>query len=136
MVQVARNLTDPVDGFLRAARYLIHDRDPMFTEQFIETLKVAGVKSIKLPARSPNLNAYAERWVRSCRQECLRRVIPFGEKHLRRVLAEFVDHYHFERNHQGLGNHLIMPGQMGGQGPVRRRERLGGTLSFYFRDAA
>jgi putative transposase len=99
MVQVARNLTDATDGFLRHAKYLIHDRDPMFTEQFVQTLKAAGVATVKLPARSPNLNSCAERWVRSLRQECLRRI---GERHQRKIVAEYVEHYHLERNHQGV----------------------------------
>jgi transposase InsO family protein len=86
MAQIARNLTDGGEGFLRDARYLIHDRDPMFTRQFIAILKAAGVETVKLPARSPNLNAYAERWVRTIRQECLGRIIPLGEAHLRRTL--------------------------------------------------
>ena len=136
MVQAARNLTDATDGFLRNARYLIHDRDPMFTEPFVQTLKAAGVATVKLPARSPNLNAFAERWVRSLRQECLRRVVPLGERHLRKLVAEYVEHYHLERNHQGLGNKLIVPASTKGRGPVARRERLGGILSFYYRDAA
>ena len=136
MAQVARNLTDPVSGFLARARYLIHDRDPMFTKHFVETMAAAGVTTVKLPARSPNLNAYAERWVRSIRQECLRRIVPLGEKHLRKIVAEYVEHYHLERNHQGLGNKLIVPAPMNRRAPVKRRERLGGMLSFYSRDAA
>jgi putative transposase len=81
-------------------------------------------------------NAFAERWVRSCRDECLRRIIPLGEKHLRKVVTELVEHYHRERNHQGLGNRLVVPAQMNGHGAMRRRERPGGTLSFYYREAA
>jgi putative transposase len=107
--QVARSLTDPIDGFLRRARYLIHDRDPLFTRRFAEILKASGVSALRLPARSPNLNAFAERFVRSVRQECLRKVIPLGERHLREVVAEYVEHYNGERNHQGLGNRLITP---------------------------
>ena len=137
MAQVARNLTDAGSGFLRSARYLIHDRDPLFTERFVQILKVAGVESVRLPARSPNLNSYAERWVRSCRAECLGRIIPLGPRHLRRAIAEFVAHYHLERNHQGLGNRLIVARRAPpDSGAVQRRERLGGLLSFYFRDAA
>jgi transposase InsO family protein len=94
------------------------------------------IRGSLLPARSPNLNAYAEGWVRSCRQECLSQIIPMGEKHLRKIVAEFVDHYHHERNHQGLGNQLIAPIQMNHERPVRRRERLGGILNFYERQAA
>jgi len=136
MAQVARNLTDAGKRFLRNARYLIHDRDPMFTRQFIEILKAAGVRAVKLPPSSPNLNAYAERWVRSVRRECLSRIIPLGEKHLRWALREFVEHYEHERNHQGLDNRLITPTPMSRHGPIRCRKRLGGTLNFYHRKAA
>jgi transposase InsO family protein len=136
--QMARNLTDPVDGFLKDIQYLIHDRDPVFTQAFTEILKTGGVKAVKLPARSPNLNAIAERFVRSVKDECLRRVIALGEKHLRSILAEYLEHYHRERNHQGLDNQLIdpVPANQNTRGPVRCRERLGGPLRFYYRDAA
>jgi len=87
--------------------YLIHDRDPLFTTAFSLVLRSAGVRTVRLPARSPNLNAYAERFVRSIRSECLSKVIPLGEGHLRNVVREFTDHYHLEHNHQGLGNRLI-----------------------------
>jgi putative transposase len=136
MAQIARNLTDSGDGFLCDARYLIHDRDPMFTRQFIVILKAAGVETVKLPPRSPNLNAYAERWVRTIRQECLRRIIPLGEAHLRHTLREFVEHYERERNHQGVDNRLLVAAPMNDQGPVERRERLGGMLNFYYRQTA
>jgi putative transposase len=108
----------------------------MFTRQFIAILKAAGVETVKLPARSPNLNAYAERWVRTIREECLRRIIPLGEAHLRHTLREFVEHYERERNHQGVGNRLLVAAPMNDHGPVKRRERLGGTLNFYYRQAA
>ena len=138
MEQVARNLTDPLDGFLRNARHLIHDRDPLFTRRFVEILEAAGVNSVKLPARSPNLNSYAEHLVLSARRECLNKVIPFSEVHLRIIVAEFVDHYHREGNHQGLGNRLIepMPAIARCVGPIKCRERLGGVLNFYYRGAA
>jgi putative transposase len=136
MAQIARNLTDVGEGFVRDTRYLIHDRDPMFTRRFIAILRAAGVETVRLPARSPNLNAYAERWVRAVRQERLRRIIPLGEAHLRRTLREFVEHYERERNHQGVGNRLLVAAPMNNQGPVKRRERLGGNLNFYYRRAA
>jgi transposase InsO family protein len=138
MEQVARSLTDPVDGFLQGTRYLIHDRDPLFTARFAEILKVAGVSTVKLPPRSPNLNAFAERFVRSAKQECLRKVIPLGEAHLRKIVTEYVEHYHRERNHQGLGNELIEPSSSGRQtvGAIKCREPLGGTLRYYHREAA
>jgi transposase InsO family protein len=134
--QMARNLTDAEEGFLNGTRYLIHDRDPLFTVEFREILKSSGVKAVKLPARSPDLNAYAERFVRSIREECLSRVIPMGEHHLRWVIGEYVNHYHLERNHQGLGNELIEPSGETGSGRVACRERLGGLLRYYYRRAA
>ena len=94
MSQVARNLTDSVDGLLMGKRYLIHDRDPLFTEEFLRTLKDAGVESVTLPARSPNLNAHAERFVRSIKESCLERLILFGESSLRAAVQNFVAHYH------------------------------------------
>ncbi len=139
MKQVARNLTDSVGGFLQGSRYLIHDRDPLFTEEFRDLLRPAGVTAVKLPARSPNLNAYAERFVRSIKSECLSQIIPLGEDHLRQAVQEFTQHYHSERNHQGLGNRLIEePGERIGREPasIVRRERLGGVLNYYERVAA
>ena len=138
MKQVARNLTDVDDGFLRQARYLIHDRDPLFREGVREILKASGVETVKLPARSPNLNAYAERFVRSIKSECLARIIPLGERHLRKVVKEYTEDYHLERNHQGLNNELIikLADRPNMNAVVERRERLGGVLNFYYRSAA
>jgi transposase InsO family protein len=90
-----------------------------------------------LPARSPNLNAFAERFVLSLKSECLDRIVPLGEAHLRRGISEYVVHYHQARNHQGLDNELIVSAEeANGVGKVRRRERLGGPLRFYYREAA
>ena len=138
MNQIGRNLTDPVDGILSGKRYLIHDRDPLFTTEFLKMLKEAGVSSVKLPSRSPNLNAYAERFVRTIKESCLERTILFGESSVRRVISEFTAHYHSERNHQGLDNKLICPepSLVSDCGEVSRRERLGGMLNFYYRAAA
>jgi hypothetical protein len=102
MSQVARNLTDCDDGFLKEARYLIHDRDPLFMRSFREILKSSGIETLKLPARSANLNAYAERFVRSIKFECLAQIIPLGEDHLRHVVKAYTERYHADRNHQGL----------------------------------
>ena len=137
MSQIAR-LTDTVDGFFLGKRYLIHDRDPLYTTQFLSILADVGVKSVKLPPRSPNLNAYAERFVRTIKKSCLERMIFFGEASLRTAISEFLSHYHLERNHQGLGNHLITPldRTMETPGTVQRRQRLGGMLNYYFREAA
>jgi transposase InsO family protein len=138
MAQVGRNLTDPVDGILAGKRYLIHDRDPLFTAEFLSMLEASGIKSVKLPPRSPNLNAYAERFVRSIKESCLDRLIRFGEGSLRKGVREFLEHYHRERNHHGLGNRLIMPENESimTSGLIRRRERLGGMLNYYHRAAA
>ena len=124
-------------GFLSQHRYLIHDRDPLFTESFAETLATADVRVVKLPARSPNLNAHAERFVRSIKSECLAKITPLGEGHLRHAVREFADHYHLERNHQGLGNRLIdvRGDPAGNDGAIACRERLGGVLKFYERAA-
>jgi transposase InsO family protein len=138
MSQIGRNLTDAVEGILSGKRYLIHDRDPLFTTEFLKMVAEVGVKSVKLPPRSPNLNAHAERFVRSIKESCLDRMILFGEGSLRKGIQEFVMHYHRERNHQGLENRLITPEESTAnhRGRVRRRERLGGMLNYYYRAAA
>jgi len=137
MEQVARNLTDAFDGFLRVKRYLIHDRSPLFKREFTAILDAAGVKTIKLPPRSPNLTPHAERFVRSIKSECLNKIIFFGERQLRRAVEQFIAHYHAERNHQGLDNQLIEPGESVGkaEGGIRCHERLGGLLRYYHRAA-
>jgi transposase InsO family protein len=138
MMQCARQLTDPFDGFLLGKRYLIHDRDTKFTEAFDQFLGNEGVEPLVLPPRSPNLNAHCERFVRSIKEEALSRMIFIGEDSLRYAIHQYLTHYHQERNHQGLDNQLIAPESgIGGQiGSVRRRERLGGLLSYYDREAA
>jgi len=138
MKQIARNATMDDCGSLRDCRYLLHDRDTKFTRSFRAILVSGRVKPLALPARSPNLNAYAERWVRSVKEECLSKVILFGERSLRRALREYVDHFHAERNHQGKGNVLLFPRNTdrGREGPVQCRERLGGLLRYYHREAA
>ncbi len=136
MEQIARNLVDGFDDFLRGMTHLIHDRDPLFTTKFREILQGGGVESVRLPARSPNLNAYAERFVLSIKSECLDRMVLLGERHLRRAVGEYVEHYHLERTHQGLGNELIDGVPECPIGLVQRRERLGGLLNSYYREAA
>ena len=138
MAQIARNLTDAAAGALTGFSHLLVDRDPLYTAQFRSLLHDSGVHVLRLPASSPNLNAHAERFVRSVRQECLRHLVPLGERHLRCVLHEFVDHYHAERNHQGLQNVIPFPSRASANalGPVTRRQRLGGLLNFYQRAAA
>ena len=137
MEQMARNVTDQ-EGGLQSVRYVLHDRDAKFCELFDTLLKAGGVTALRLPARSPNLNAFAERWVRSVKQECLSRLILFGEASLQRALKEFIAHYHFERPHQGKGNVLLFPAageRSREKGPVICRERLGGLLKYYARAA-
>lgn len=142
MKQVARNLTMEGWGFLVRipCRFLIHDRDAKFTESFRRILESSGIQSVLLPPRSPNLNAFAERWVLSVKQACPDKPILFGEASLRHVLQEFVEHYHRERNHQGKGNALLdpdSPRQIGSRhGRIECRQRLGGLLRFYHREAA
>lgn len=138
VTQMARNLTDPEDGFLRGRRFLIHDRDPLYIGTFDVVLEASGIESVRQPARSPNLNAYAERFIRPIRSECLDRLILVGEASLRRALEAYVEHYRLERNHQGLSNRLIEPAEPSPDpsGPIRCRDRLGGLLRFYTREAA
>ena len=138
MQQVARNVTMDGWGFLQNCRYLLHDRDTKYTRSFRAILKAGHVTALPLPAHSPNLNAYSERWVKSVREECLSRPMLFGERSLRRALHAYVDHYHEERSHQGKGNVLLFPrvAKTHGEGPVRCRERLGGLLRYYHREAA
>ena len=138
MSQTARNLTDIFAGFLLGKIHLVHDRDPLFTKSFCDTLASVGVKSVRLPAKSPNLNAFAERFVLSIKSECLNRIIFFTEAQLRHTVREFVEHYHRERNHQGIGNRLLAGDLVAANtdGEIRCRQRLGGLLKYYHRHAA
>ena len=140
MTQMGRNATDEACGCLPRHRYVLHDRDTKFGAEFRETLAAGGVKCLRLPPRSPNLNAFAERWVRSVKEECLSKLILFGEASLKRALTEFQEHYHAERNHQGKGNKLLFPRPTPLESPLRGRvrcqERLGGLLKYYEREAA
>jgi len=136
MAQAARRLTDAVDGFLAGHRILICDRDAKWTEGFRRIVQGAGVRIVMTPVQAPNANAFAERFVRSIREECLDRLIFFGERRLLRAIDEFMAHYHGGRNHQGLGNKLISRGIHPAHGTlVRCRERLGGLLRYYHRAA-
>ena len=133
LLQIARNVTDAEHGFLRGKRYLLMDGDLKYSEAFRVTLKEVGVEPVRLPPRSPNLSPHIERFMRSIKGECLERMIFFGEQSLQVAVAEFLNHYHAERNHQGLDNRLIEPGEEVGRsaGEVACRERLGGTLRYY-----
>ncbi len=138
MLQVGRNLTDPIDGFLAEKKFLIIDRDSKYSSAFRDLLKDAGIDVVRLPPRSPNLNAYAERFVRSIKDECLSRMIFFGERSLRKATREYAAHYHGERNHQGIDNRLIEPAGRDEStlGAVESVQRLGGLLRFYRSAAA
>src|SRR4029453_11785696 len=132
MEQVARNAIDEPSGHLRHVRYVLHDRDTKFCASFRATLATRGINYITLPPRSPNLNAFAERWVRSVKEECLSKLILFGERALQRALNDFIEHFHTERNHQGKENRLLFAQQAPLKslhpGVVQCQERLGGLL--------
>ncbi len=134
MLQKARNLADQFSGFLKDKKYLIHDRDSLFTEEFREILKASGIKPIRTLPMAPHLNCIVERFVRSIKSECLDRMLIFGERHLEYVVKEYMEHYHTERAHQGIGNEIIEPPPPG-EGKVVCQERLGGLLMFYRRAA-
>ncbi len=137
MMQIARNETMVDCGFLDGRRYLIHDRDGKYCPAFLAIIKEAGVEPLKLPARSPNLNPIAERWVKSVKVETLSRLVFFSEDSLRQALIQYVAHYHKERNHQSFDNHLLFPepGSLQTEGEIACKERLGGLLKFYYRKA-
>ncbi|MGB5584036.1 MAG: helix-turn-helix domain-containing protein [Gammaproteobacteria bacterium] len=140
MKQMARNVTMDGWGFLNNCLYLIHDRDTKYCQSFRDTIGSGDVKTLPLPARSPNLNAFSERWVKSVKDDCLSKLILFGETSLRRALHDYLVHYHAERNHQGKGNVLLFPTATQAKnhvdGSVRCKERLGGLLKYYHREAA
>ena len=140
LMQVARNLLDAEDGFLRNATHLIHDRDPLYTKAWTALLKSEGVKCVPIPAQSPNCNPHAERFVKTVRSECLQHFVIVGERHLRRLLREFVCHYDGERFHQALDGQLIRPpasaSNDNGTATIHCRSRLGGLLNYYHREAA
>lgn len=141
MKQIARNVTMDEWGFLGNYRYLIHDRDTKYCQSFRDIIESGDVKTLRLPARSPNLNAFSERWVKSVKEECLSKLILFSESSLRHTLREYLAHYNAERNHQGKGNILLFPNPVTHSDQCRdptvhSRERLGGVLRYYYREAA
>ena len=137
MKQMARSLTLADMGFLASTRYLLRDRDSKFCSSFEQIIRWSGVAPVTLPAQSPNLNAIAQRFVRSVKSECLSMLLLFGEDALRRALSEYVKHYHTERNHQGKANQILFPeSQPQSEGLVACKQRLGGVLKFYYREAA
>ena len=138
MLQYARNLTDAQEGFLKGKRFLIHDRDPLFTAKFRDTLRAGGVRCLKMPKWSPNLNATAESFVAAIKRECVNKMIFFGEQHVRHVMEEYIAYYNAERPHQGVGNRRLTepPQPPPKKGAVLCHERLGGLLKSYYREAA
>jgi len=130
VTRLARNLTDADSGSLKGKRMMSREHDPLYTQTFEDVLEGAGIRSVKLPAQGPNLNAFAERWVGALRSECLERMIFTTEASLRRAIGGYLLHYHQERPHQGFANEFIKAGMLRGkaQGPVRSRETLGGLL--------
>jgi putative transposase len=136
MKQIARRLSDAVDGVCMERSHLIVDRDSKYTNAFKQMLRDFGVEPVLCPVRAPKCNAFAERFVRSNKQECLNQLIPLGERHLELAIQEYVEHYNTERNHQGIGNILIDGEIWSGEGDVFSSERLGGMLNYYYRQAA
>ena len=138
MLQVGRNLMDEEGGALASMRKLIVDRDTKYTKQFRKLLEDSGTAVIRLSPVSPNLNAYAERFVRSIKAECLARMVFIGQASLRRAIDEYMVHYHEERNHQGLDNRMIRanPADAANDAFIYRRQRLGGMLNYYYCAAA
>ena len=136
MMQIAKNVTDPFDGFLRNEQFLILDRDTKYCEAFRYLLRIAGTEPVRLPPRSPNMNAYMERFVKSIKEECTDQLILFSERSLHRVVSEYLEFYNRERFHQGVDNELLTPRQLRCSGRVIRQERLGGLLNYYERHAA
>ena len=136
MEQMARNLTDCAEGFLTGKRFLIVDRDAIFSPKFTSILRDSGVAILLTAYQAPNMNAYAERFVRLIKSECLDQMIFVGRESLVRAIAEYTAHYHDERSHQGIGNALVNGAAPQSQGIVETRERLGGLLNYYHRRAA
>ena len=140
MEQMARNLSLAELGFLNGCRYLLHDRDAKFCAAFDSILQAVGIQTIKLPPRSPNLNSHLERWHRSVQEECLSKLILFGQASLRHALSQYVSLSHDERNHQGMDNLILFPLPSDRIGEpsvdIHCRERLGGLLKLYSREVA
>jgi putative transposase len=136
MEQIARNVTDCEAGFLRHKRFLIMDRDSVFAPRFRAILGDAGVEILLTAYQAPNMNAHAERFVRSIRTECLDQMIFVGRASLERTLGDYVAHYHGERSHQGLGNEIPVRPPPQRDGSVQVTDRLGGLLKYYHRAAA
>lgn len=136
LVQMARILTDCEDGFLIGKEYLIHDRDPLYTKEFRTMLKDSGIQPVRLPARSPNLNSYAERFVKSVKSECLDHLILSSVEQLEHILQQYGEYYHHERIHQSLGRIIEPKHGIMNTAEISCIERLGGLLKSYHKLAA
>lgn len=139
MKQIARNETMDEWGFLKPGQYLIHDRDGKYCPAFQNIIDDSGVERVQLPPRSPNLNAFAEGWVRSVKSEVFSKLILFGERSLRHALTHYLSHFHNERPHQGIGNVIPFPASPPAndrEASIQCHERLGGRLKYYEREAA
>jgi putative transposase len=137
VAQQARQLSWAIQDGALPIRFLLHDRDAKFPPSFDTVFVAEGVEVIRTPYRAPNANAVAERWIRSLRQECLDHLLLVSQAHLRRVLATYADYYNRARPHQGLDQRTpVAPAMPPGRGPIRRRDRLGGLLRDYYREAA
>jgi transposase InsO family protein len=140
VTQQARQLTWTLqDRFpdKKPMKFLIHDRDTKFTRSFDRIFRSEGIKIVLTPYRAPKANAFAERWVRSLREECLDHLLILNEHHLHRIVSEYVRFYNQARPHQGLGQHIPIPGRpRSPEGSIHRREVLGGLLNDYYRQAA
>jgi transposase InsO family protein len=136
MEQIARNLTDCYEGFLIGKRFLIIDRDAIFSPRFTLLLNGSDIEILLTAYQAPNMNAYAERFVRSIKSECLDQMIFLGRESLVRAIAEYAAHYHDERSHQGIGNEMISGAEPQCEGTIGVNERLGGLLKYYHRRAA
>jgi len=137
MKQIARSVSIADIGFLSGCRYLLHDRDSKFCHSFQKILQSVGIKPIRLPPKSPNLNAFAERWVRSIKEECLSKLVFFGQQGLEYALWKYMTHYHEERNHQGLKNKIPFPADSYRPdlitGEIVCKSRINGLLKYYYR---
>jgi putative transposase len=144
VTQQARNLLMDLEDRASRFRFLVRDRDTKFTQAFDDVFTAAGVEILKIPPRSPRANAYAERWVRTVRSECLDWILVWNDRHLNRVLTAYLAHYNTARPHRGLGLDIPVPapvvdGERVGVGQhIRRIERidvLGGLIHEYRRAA-
>jgi len=136
VTQQARQFTWTLAERTPPMRFLIHDRDTKFSRTFDTVFQGQGIEIIRTPFRSPKANAFAERWVRSVRAECLDHLLILNQRHLRRVLTEYIDYYNASRPHQGIAQHTPIPSLQVREGPLQRRDVLGGILHDYYRKVA